>query len=810
MAYIVPRAEIEQQFTQVPVFTEQPLAALIIGPQYKLFRYDVAAEKSGTVVEHPTVPANGNSYIPGSSIAYAYTNKASNAIVDQDYVKVFFEDALVEYFPNATTDGAASATVAKVGSYTNRIRSSSLILKTANSYNRSAVFSNRDVAIGDTVIVTNGAGGGTTITSKVKSLIAEVVAASIGTLTNGADNSGDYVAADDLVASGTYTGTTDITYKVLIERGGPFYTGSNAATCARAKITSNDVDSSVTVNIADDTNFDVGTLGVQLKIVDNTEELSTGDVFYIPVTAATVAQVRTIELEDNLNTDQLDGGASLTMKLQLPEALVEIPRIRSLADGTFNWVPDEEDVTINSAITTTNDSIVNGDDLVALPIKAASIFVEHRDLQVSSSVSIGSVTSTSDVEAKLGTIHPDNELAQGVYNAVLNSANVVVYYGAVPTDDLSGYNKILELAKKNNKYYSLVPLTYDATIHDAIVGHVNAMSTAAQAKWRIAWLAKEIAETELVYDLKTNGTAWLGTVSDDPTAGGTQYTLVTIAGAQFITDGVRPGDELLYDFHLGALGEIEYSTVEIAEVRTQTTLEVVTAFDAAISSSIKMQIRRNYTADEQAANAAAVIGSYDNRRVRVVFPDEVLAGSIVENGYQLAAALAGLRSGVVPHQGLTNIEILGFTDLPKVINGFTEEQLNVIAEEGAWIVTQNALGATPYTRHQLTTDESGLNFSEDSITTNVDSISYALQAALAPFIGVYNVNAGNVLAIRAAIDAVLSFRMTNTFNARAGNQLNGYTIKKVAQNADFKDRIDVEVELQVPSPINVVKLTLIV
>ncbi|NDD40372.1 MAG: hypothetical protein EB082_18515, partial [Verrucomicrobia bacterium] len=126
-------------------------------------------------------------------------------------------------------------------------------------------------------------------------------------------------------------------------------------------------------------------------------------------------------------------------------------------------------------------------------------------------------------------------------------------------------------------------------------------------------------------------------------------------------------------------------------------------------------------------------------------------------GFFLAASLAGLRSGVVPHQGLTNIQLLGPTELADVVNTFNEDQLNTIAEKGVWIITQTALGSAAYTRHQLTTDQSGLNFSEDSVTANVDSISYALQKKIAPFIGVYNVSPGNLLALRAAIDGELAF-----------------------------------------------------
>lgn len=137
-----------------------------------------------------------------------------------------------------------------------------------------------------------------------------------------------------------------------------------------------------------------------------------------------------------------------------------------------------------------------------------------------------------------------------------------------------------------------------------------------------------------------------------------------------------------------------------------------------------------------------------------------------------------------------------------------------MAEQGIWIITQEVIGATPYVRHQLTTDERSLNTSEDSITTNVDNISYALKATLTPFIGRYNINPENLLALRSAISGQLRFRATSTWTARAGNQLVSFDEKRdivrLEQNSTYKDRVDVEVLLNVPYPMNYIALKLIV
>ena len=199
------------------------------------------------------------------------------------------------------------------------------------------------------------------------------------------------------------------------------------------------------------------------------------------------------------------------------------------------------------------------------------------------------------------------------------------------------------------------------------------------------------------------------------------------------------------------------------------------------------------------------------RRIHNVFPDVWYVDTTTSNplaGYFLAASLAGLRSGSVPHRSLTNTEVVGPVNMPRVLSDFTSDDLDTIAAAGVWIITQNSKGGGAYTRHQLTADTSNLNYSEDSITANVDSISYGLQAALEPYVGIYNITPATVLKIRAAVDGELSYRLTQTYTEVTGNQLLGYKIINISQDPTFQDRINVTVSLDVPYPLNNVIVTL--
>jgi hypothetical protein len=605
---------------------------------------------------------------------------------------------------------------------------------------------------------------------------------------------------------------------VRVERGGAFYNGTNAFTCARLVISSSDIDTSKVVlpeGGVEAAYFNVGSFGVQAKFnaAVNNGGLIAGDVYYIPVTAEKAGAVRIVEIDENLPEATLSLASNITAKLFLTQKAIQIPEVRDILSDSRNWTQEESYITINSGITTYDSNLLSAGVPVRLPVTAANLFVEHRDLLQEYVTAIDSVRNLADVHTKLGTIHPDNPLSQGVYDAVLNSQNQIVYFIGVPTNDLNGYIEAIKISEKSDKVYSFVPLTFDRTIQDAVVSHVNAYSTPEVGRWRIAWLSVQDQKTSLLYDLKEDGSPYTATITDDPAVSGTQYKLVTVAGAKFVDDGVRPNDSIRLNFRLNADGKMIYDEYIVDRVRTNTSLIITRALSSPINSPTKVQVVRNYTKSERAYNIAKVGGEFNNRRVRVVFPDTYKYGSIVKQGYFAAAGLAGLRSGVVPHQGLTNSQFLGATDLSKVVLEFSQDDLNTMAEQGIWLITQEVIGATPYVRHQLTTDESNLNTSEDSITTNVDNISYALKKTLAPFIGRYNINPQNIITVRTAIASELTFRANSTWTYRAGNQLVSFNSKtdivRIEQNSTYRDRIDVEVRLHVPYPMNYISLKLI-
>lgn len=636
-----------------------------------------------------------------------------------------------------------------------------------------------------------------------------------------------HVTAAAITPAGTYTNALSTVYTMKVTRGGLLYDGtSNSATCAEITITGSEADTLSVVQPQLSTPFNVGTFGVTATITagsivdDGNHALLAGNVYRIEVVASKAGPVKTVELTDAVTTTELLAAKeNLTAKLYLKQAVVNVPAVRNKLTSTYNWTQSADKITIKQGLTTYDSLLLSGIVPARLPVVKADLYVEHRDILQTHVNAIDYVESPADVLNKLGTIDPDNQLAQGAYDAVLNSAGERVYFLAVNTDDLAGYLAALKIAEKSDKVYSFVPLTFDREVQDAVVGHVNAYSTPEIGRWRIAWLSIKDDQTSVTYSSKPDGSSWKATVTDNLQVLGVQYTYVTVAGADFLADDglgatkLRPNDVMRINFTVNADSELVYDEYVVDKVLTNEIFTITSPLPAEIPSAVKVELCRSYTKAERAHNIAEIGGSYNNRRVRAVFPDTYQdSKGVSKPGYIAAAGLAGLRSGVVPHQGLTNSEFLGAYNLSKTVIEFQQAELDTMAAAGIWIITQSVIGATPYVRHQLTTDESSLNTSEDSITTNVDSISYALRDVLAPFIGRYNINKDNLALLRAAIFSELNYRATGTSTYRAGNQLasfRGDDILSLDVDPVSKDKINASVKLHLPYPLNYVTLKLI-
>jgi hypothetical protein len=943
MSYVVPQALIYQEFSILPTALTDPLRACIIGPHYALNRYSDSDEK-------PLIKVT-DSYDPDTDTDYSWPNRPAGGVVDEDYTKVYIDDALLEYYEETTGDGKV------VTGYRNRVRFDTLVLQTKNGYNRSGVFCDRDVAVGDVVdILASSCGEPQTLRSQILGFVPDPIPAviqsaesdvsnessqsaaasgsqtagdlnnvclelvdgsafdgrddgiisetyTIEVLSNGSggdaetavlkvtaasgtegpftitpaafgspttvggrglqvtfnndgcgssSSPGAGIDPDDFIAGqtwvitvrqdfdapvsasgGVYLGTADTTYVVEVVEGGDFGDAR-----IQASTTTGVDQSAATVVSALNTPVAIGSQGLTIKFTSAANGLCKGDRYLIEVEAEKDGAVKTIvlatpltfELRGMCNWDDPSSSSSevppdlnVTFYIQKD---IQVSENRTGFAPLVNWEQSATQITIKSGIVAYDATYTCSGVLTALQVKDGEVYVEHRDLLPTLCGEVNSISDVSEINSdNFGSgavIDPDNPLVFGVYKALTNSAGTPVKYIAVCASspiELEDWTEALEVLEGRDDVYSLTPMTQDQEVLQLVQAHIEAMSSPEKGRWRIGWFNLAADTEKSIYACSEETGAGtcdpvLATITDDPDASGTQYTLVRAEGQHFLTttEQSQPeaGDIVRAQYQDDGFGNTTYSEYVIDAVLNEEEIRLVSGPSAPINVPSKIEIWRNLSKTEIAADFATNAGTFDSRRVYLVWPDEVGNAGETFAGYYLCAALAGLRSASLPHRPLTNVEILGFDDVSRTTEFFNEPQLNTLAEAGIWIVTQDPNDGDIYTRHQLSTDNLDLNRKEQSVTTNVDSISYSFLRRLQVYIGRGNVTPIMINIIRGEILSVLDYFNNYVVTDIIGPQVLSYEIVQLEQHPVLKDRVLAKVNLEVPYPLNNIELHLVI
>ena len=661
----------------------------------------------------------------------------------------------------------------------------------------------------------------------------------------------DDVSADDLIAGqrwlvtvnqaftepvatsgGTYTGDSDTTYIVEVTRGG---TVDDSVLPQIMVTTTNGVDlSGPTLITVVDTAVEIGTEGTEIEF--DTLQLRKGDRYYVSVTAVAEGPMRTIELGHNLDTG-IAAGSQVDLTLFIHKPLLQITKNREGFAPTTNWGTSETEITVADGIVAYDESWT--DDGVQQPLDVWSesskryglLYVETRYWLQSLCNEIGTIQDAADLDTLItGALHPDNPLKWGVFKTLENANGTEVKYTAVADpDDTESWADVLEKLLGRDDVYHLVPLTRNRTVLDLFAAHASSQSSPEQALWRVLWTNLEgIPEIPVVHAgsvvpghvtaTTSDEEVALAVVEDDPDTSGSQYTRVrfTSGNVEMLTLGVRAGDILRLLYTSDGFGNEEYSEYVIDEVQSEDQLRLLTGPDAPISVAAKAEIWRNLTAAEEANALAVNAGSWGDRRVRATWPDRIESSGTVQEGYFLNCALAGLCSGVLPHQGLTHLEITGFTDVARTTSKFNRTQLDAMALGGVWIVTQDLTGADTsigqvYTRHAVTTGGyDDINQREEMITRNVDSISFRFKEQLKPFIGVTNVTPTMQSRISLEVDNLILTLRSEAATQSLGGQLISATVVELRPHITFRDRYVIKLDLVVPYSLNNIETHLMI
>lgn len=783
------------------------------------------------------------------------------------YVKSLVADAIAAVISAATVDGDNAGTQSATASITQTDGAENCVI---SSVDGSGYDGTPDGYISETYVITvldsSINGDFTTARLRVSSASgtddqaevtpsAEGVATLIGTrgleVTFDKDNSAacslsadnENVSPDDLIAgqeftvtvtqnftattatsSGTYDSQQDTTYIVTVTKGGAF--GSNPEISVS---TTNGIDQSgphiVTGTAVE---VSIGTKGVTIEF-GASAALNKGDRFYVPVQGIGSGPIRTIVLGQNLD-ETFAAGDEVGIELYIRKTTLEVPANRTGMAPLTNWEQSETEITLKSGIIAYDESWTDGG--VALPLEVYSsadlnygvAFAEYRAWLPTLASKVNSISDVANIDDISGPLTPDNPLKWGVFKALSNSNGTPVLYSAVTDpNDVDAWDEVLEALLTRDDAYGLVPLTRNPTVLGLFQAHVNSSSAATEGLWRVAWFnlaaIPEIPVVSAGSDVPnhmepttTNGQVALAVFEDDPQTTGTQYTIVRVpaANSAFVANDVRPGDIVRALYTGDGFGNFTYSEFVVDEVQSENQLRVKTGPAAPQSVPAKIEVWRNLSAIEEAEEIGRVAGAYNDRRVRATWPDRIESSGTIQEGYHLNAALAGLASAVLPQQGLTHVEIAGFSSTQRTNDKFNKPQLDAMAVRGVWIVQQQIDGEI-YTRHAVTTgDYEDINQREEMLTRNVDSISYRFKDYFAPFIGVTNVTPTMRDVILGGVDRLIRVLKTERVTPQLGGQLIDATVDRFFVSEIFKDRYVAYINLQVPYALNNIELHLVV
>lgn len=625
-------------------------------------------------------------------------------------------------------------------------------------------------------------------------------------------------------SGGTYSSQEDTTYIVTVTKGGAFANNPEISVS-----TTNGIDQSgphiVTGTAVD---VSIGTKGVTIEFGASTH-LNKGDRFYVPVQGISSGPIRTIVLGQNLD-ETFDAGDEVGIELYIRKSALEVTANRTGMAPLTNWEQSETEITVKAGILAYDESWTDGG--VALPLEVYSsadlnygvAFAEYRAWLPTLASKINSISDVANIDDISGSLTPDNPLKWGVFKALSNSNGTPVLYSAVTDpNDVDAWDEVLEVLLTRDDAYGLVPLTRNPTVLSLFQAHVNSSSAATEGLWRVAWFnLAAIPEIPIVSagstvpnhmePTTTNGQVALAVFEDDPQTTGTQYTIVRVpaANSAFVANDVRPGDIVRALYTGDGFGDFTYSEFVVDEVQSENQLRVKAGPAAPQSVPAKIEVWRNLSAIEEAEEIGRVAGAYNDRRVRATWPDRIESSGTIQEGYHLNAALAGLASAVLPQQGLTHVEVTGFSSTQRTNDKFNKPQLDAMAVRGVWIVQQQIDGEI-YTRHAVTTgDYEDINQREEMLTRNVDSISYRFKDYFAPFIGVTNVTPTMRDVILGGVDRLIRILKTERVTVQLGGQLIDATVDRFFVSEIFKDRYVAYINLEVPYALNNIELHLVV
>lgn len=492
-----------------------------------------------------------------------------------------------------------------------------------------------------------------------------------------------------------------------------------------------------------------------------------------------------------------------------------LPEIEPVAFST-NYEVAEDALTINTLKVSVAgypdpaDSVrsaVDGIGTVAVQWRAA--------LAVGDSDGLVPIDSVADITTNFLSDGLNSELGYGLAQAFSGSQGKRVYGLNTGGPSVEAFTEAFAKLESANYIYSVAAVTEDEDVMALAAAHCEAMSLPTVKYFRRAYVGSDSPGEYPILDVQADTAPY--TASIEQGVGGLYNLAVFQQEIEFaaytFTRGdyleIAGGDRFLIDSvdAITLTGGIQSIAVNLQED--------VGFAQAAVAARI--------IAADTAANTGRYIwkrserlgaGVEQDRRICHIWQDGgTLGGDVIPNRFG-ACEMAGLRTALQPQQGLTHTEVSYIDACPAMYTKFRNPVLDEMASHGVWIIAQNSAEGPCYVRHQLTTAVSnGSLYYEDNAGTNVDTVCFMLDDITAPLIGKRNATSRTVLEIRGLCATALTALTKEPYDSIIGSQIVSFFNKNgdldsldVEIDPVFKDRINITVGLEIPLPLNNIRI----
>lgn len=438
-----------------------------------------------------------------------------------------------------------------------------------------------------------------------------------------------------------------------------------------------------------------------------------------------------------------------------------------------------------------------------------------------------------ELNSLIPPVSPENPLAWGMWMALNHTGQQVsgtmtdeiienTYYDVrrgsgdslgiqvkkVQQGSVASFDRALEYLE-GQEVYAIHPMSYEGSVHQSLFTHIVKMSVPERKRERIGLITPRLWTAEVRVEENYGGTVEVNNYKYE------KFSIGEESDIDFLSRGVLPGEWLQILSPAGLVGSYRISDVGAKFLILSSPVSGVTSEVTGLTWRI---ISNMYDKTEQALKIASYADSfaggvdesgdpaYNDRRLLCIWPDYMSQPDIsgdLESWY-LASGVSGMVSGYAPQQGFTNLSMNGYDSLRHSnLEYFTDEQLNMMAPGGVYIIVQDREGEPVYCRHQLTCAFDLISTRELSIVKNVDFIAKFIRIGLKGYIGKYNITETFKSILKMATQSLINW-------LKKSGSLKNATIDQLIVDEDNPDTILIHLSLDVPYPCNYIKVTLFI